>query len=163
MISFVGLVGFGCVRRHLRRDLSEVRRKIIRLPSVPNVSTFLISGCQLVWGLNEAELVLVSGLATLARLQSGSSGTAVLAKLQDREGFSLASLRRLLAGCHSPQPVGQRVSARDWLLVKRSLSGLSHIPLQRAAHKWRLASSEQVRSARVGEKDITASHNLFSE
>lgn len=131
MISFVGLVGFGCVRRHLRKDLSEVRWRISHLHSVPNVSTFLISGFQCVWGLSEAELVLVSSSATLVRLQSGTSGTAVLAKLQDGEGFSSISLRRLLVGLSSPQPVGQRASAPDWLLVKRSLSGLCHNILSR--------------------------------
>lgn len=131
MISFVGLVGFGCVRRHLRRDLSEVRWRVSCLHSVPNVSTFLISGFQSVWGLSEAELVLVFSSATLVRLQSGSSGTAVLAKLQDGEGFSSISLRRLLVGLSSPQPFGQRASAPDWLLVKRSLSGLCHNILSR--------------------------------
>lgn len=162
MISFVGLVGFGCVRRHLRRDLSEVRRRIIHLHSVPNVSTFLISGFQLVWGLSEVELVLVSGSATLVRLQSGSSGTAVLAKLQDREGFSSASLRRLLAGLHSLQPVGQRVSAPDWLPVKRPPSVLCHILSKSQMVICFIRASEKLQREKMSKKDITVFRGLIS-
>ena len=44
-------------------------------------------------------------------------------------GFSSVSLRRLLAGLGSSQPVGHNVSAPDWMPVKQPPSALCHIGL----------------------------------
>jgi len=68
----------------------------------------------------------------LSRLQSGVLWDCSPCKArQHRDGFSSVSLRRLLAGLSSPQPIGQRVSAPDWLPVKRPPSVLCHISLSR--------------------------------
>ena len=59
----------------------------------------------------------------------------LLAKLDMMVGFSSVSLRRLLAGLSSSQPVGQKVSAPDWLPVKQPPSALCHIGLSAGEQK----------------------------
>lgn len=86
----------------------------------------------------------VPGSAAPARLPS--RWALGLQSLQRRTGKDLPpiSLRRLLAGFSSSQAVGMSVSVLTGCWPRATFSSLSYQPLHRAAHKWQLASLEQV-------------------
>lgn len=103
------------------------------------------------------ELVLVSALAASKAAGRGPLGTAVLAKPDSTEMDSLQSHSEdYWKDSVPPSLLGSRVSASDWLPVKRP-----HQPLQTAAPEWQLASSGGSKKLQR-EKNEQEGHHSFS-
>lgn len=97
----------------------------------------------------------------LSRLQAGVLWDCSPCKArQHRDGFSSVSFRRLLERLSSPQPVGQRVSASDWLPVKRPHSASPDSSSQMTTCFIR--GSKKLQREKMSKKDITVFHSLIS-